>query len=150
MTKQVLITISGLQLAGGETGGPVEVVTAGDYYQRNGKHYLLYEEAVEGSGERIQNILKIGEESLEVVKKGLIRVDMVFEKDRKTRACYETPFGNIVMGFLTSEIRRRETEDSIHLQVRYSLEMANVFLADCSIGIQVQSKDAKDFRLQET
>lgn len=149
MTKQVLITISGLQLAGRETGGPVEVVTAGDYYQKNGRHYLLYEEAVEGSRERIQNILKIGKESLEVIKKGLIRTDMTFEPGRKTRASYGTPFGSIEMGFLTSEIRMQETEEVIDLRVRYSLEMDNVFLADCSIRVHVQSKDAQGFRLQE-
>lgn len=91
MTKQVLITISGLQLMDGETGRPVEVVTAGEYYQKNGKHYLFYEEAVEGSREHIENRLKIGEGSLEVTKKGLIRTHMVFEKGRKTKTSYETP-----------------------------------------------------------
>ncbi len=150
MTKQVLITISGLQLMGGETGRPVEVVTAGEYYQKNGKHYLFYEEAVEGSREHIENRLKIGEGSLEVTKKGLIRTHMVFEKGRKTRTSYETPFGGIEMEFATSKVLLQESEESMDLQVCYSMEMDNVFLADCSIRVNVKSKNAKDFRLQET
>ena len=131
MTKQVLITISGLQLMGGETGRPVEVVTAGEYYQKNGKHYLFYEEAVEGSREHIENRLKIGEGSLEVTKKGLIRTHMVFEKGRKTKTSYETPFGGIEMEFATSKVLLQESEESMDLQVCYSMEMDNVFLADC-------------------
>ncbi len=149
MTKQVLISISGLQLVSGETGGPVEVVTAGSYDEKNGNHYLIYEEAVEGSREHIQNLLKIGEDSLEVTKKGLIRAHMVFEKNRKTKAVYETPFGDIAMEFFTSEFRIQEAQDTIDIQVRYSMEMDNVFVADCSIRVNVKSKNAKDFRLQE-
>ena len=150
MTKQVLITISGLQLMGGETGRPVEVVTAGEYYQKNGKNYLFYEEAVEGAREHIENRLKIGEGSLEVTKKGLIRTHMVFEKGRKTKTSYETPFGGIEMEFATSKVLLQESEESMDLQVCYSMEMDNVFLADCSIRVNVKSKNAKDFRLQET
>ena len=73
MTKEVLLTIAGLQLLEGEEGLPVEVVTAGNYYHRNGKHYILYDEVVEGCSGHVHNTVKIGEESLEVLKKGIIK-----------------------------------------------------------------------------
>ena len=43
MTKDVLLSISGLQFAAQdeEDVEPVEVITAGDYYKKNGKHYIL-------------------------------------------------------------------------------------------------------------
>ncbi|HIR97979.1 MAG TPA: DUF1934 domain-containing protein, partial [Candidatus Merdisoma faecalis] len=47
MTKEILLSISGLHFVDGEDGS-VEVVTAGDYYNRGGKHYILYDEVVEG------------------------------------------------------------------------------------------------------
>ena len=47
MTKEILLSISGLHMLEEEDGN-VEVVTAGDYYNRNGKHYILYDEVVEG------------------------------------------------------------------------------------------------------
>ena len=40
MTKDVLIKISGLQAMDGESDD-VEIITAGDYFQKNGKHYIL-------------------------------------------------------------------------------------------------------------
>ena len=40
MTKDVLISISGLQFAGGENSEPVEVITSGSYYKKNGRHYI--------------------------------------------------------------------------------------------------------------
>ena len=41
MTKEILLSIAGLHLTDGENGN-IEVVTAGDYYSRGGKHYILY------------------------------------------------------------------------------------------------------------
>ena len=54
MTKEVLLTIKGLQFttdAGEEENGspePMEVITAGNYYKKNGKHYIMYDEVMEG------------------------------------------------------------------------------------------------------
>lgn len=69
MTNEVLLTIAGLQLIDGEGETPIEIVTAGDYYHRNGKHYILYDEMIEGCSGHIHNTVKIGEESLEVLRK---------------------------------------------------------------------------------
>ena len=47
MTKDVIVSISGLQMPAEGEAEPVEVITVGDYYQKNGKHYVLYEEVNE-------------------------------------------------------------------------------------------------------
>ena len=55
MTKDVLISISGLQFAGGENSEPVEVITSGSYYKKNGRHYILYDEVAEDTAGTTQN-----------------------------------------------------------------------------------------------
>ena len=47
MTKEILLSISGLHFVDGENRYTYRV-TAGDYYNRGGKHYILYDEVVEG------------------------------------------------------------------------------------------------------
>lgn len=148
MTKEVLLTISGLQLFDGEQGTPIEVVTAGDYYYRNGKHYILYDEVIEGCSGHIQNTVKIGEESLEVIKKGLTNVHMVFERNRKNHTCYTTPFGNLTVGIMAHQIQIKEQDTDIDVQVSYALDINDEYLADCSIQLNVKSKNAGDFCLQ--
>lgn len=147
MTKEVLLTIAGLQLLEGEEGVPVEVVTAGSYYHRNGKHYILYDEVVEGCSGHIHNTVKIGEESLEVIKRGISNVHMVFEKNKKNVSCYATPFGNLTVGIMAHRIRVEERDTDIDVEVGYSLDVNDEYLADCSIQLNVKSKDAGDFRL---
>ena len=45
MTKDVLITIRGVHTVD-EEDNDVEMIVRGDYYQKNGKHYVLYEDHV--------------------------------------------------------------------------------------------------------
>ena len=99
MTKDVLIRIVGLQSLGEADGQePIELVIGGEYYYQNGSHYLRYEEMVEGFNEKTINYIKISPKGVEVRKKGLINVHMVFEKEKKNVTYYANPFGNIEMG----------------------------------------------------
>ena len=78
MTKDVLINISGLQMDV-EPDNPIEMVTTGAYYLRNGKHYILYDELSEDN-EVTKNVLKIGPNSVELTRKGAQGSHMVFEE----------------------------------------------------------------------
>lgn len=40
MTKDVLLSIKGLQIGENEQNDTIEVISPGDYYFRNGKHFF--------------------------------------------------------------------------------------------------------------
>ena len=43
MTKEVIITLRGIQFGSAEDSAqPVEIVTPGEYYYKNGQHYLIF------------------------------------------------------------------------------------------------------------
>lgn len=69
MTKDVIVSISGLQMPAEGEAEPVEVITVGDYYQKNGKHYVLYEEVNEGFEGSTKNIIKMQENCIDITKK---------------------------------------------------------------------------------
>ena len=72
----------------------IEVVTPASYYCRGGKHYILYDEVMEGMPGTIKNRIKItGTDSVEIVKSGLSSSHMIFEKNRKNLTYYRTPYG---------------------------------------------------------
>ena len=61
MEKDVLISIRGLQYLMDEESGeqePVEVMTTGSYYKKNGHHFLIYDEATEGFDMMTHNMIK--------------------------------------------------------------------------------------------
>lgn len=91
MTKDVLITIRGVHTVD-EEDNDVEMIVRGDYYQKNGKHYVLYEELIEGFKEPVKNTNQDHVNIYGYYKKGTAITHMLFEKNRKNVSCYSTPF----------------------------------------------------------
>lgn len=142
------IALSGLQFdQREEDAGQVEVVTVGDYYKRNGKHYVVYEEITEGFSQPTKNRLKFSEHMLELSRNGLVNVHMVFQENRKNLTNYNTPFGQILIGIDTKKIQVDEKEDDIVVEVDYSLDVNYEFLSDCHIKIAICSKENSSFSL---
>jgi uncharacterized beta-barrel protein YwiB (DUF1934 family) len=148
MTKDVILTISGLQFAQEMEVAPVEIVTAGNYYKKNGKHYIVYEEVMEGFEGTTKNIIKLTEDYLDITKKGIANVHMVFEKNKKNMTYYQTPFGSLFIGIDAEDVQVQESDDNIDVNVAYALEANYEHLADCRIRMNIKSKDAGGFRLQ--
>lgn len=151
MTKEVILSITGLQFDGsaGGKGEPVEVITIGEYYNRNGKHYIMYDEVIEGFEGNTKNMVKISDSSIDITKKGVTNVHMVFERNKKNITCYNTPFGNLMIGISAKNVKVRENEENIDVNVDYALDINYEHLADCKIAINIKSKEAKDFSLEQ-
>ena len=147
MTKDVLLSIKGLQFANEQDTEPVEVITSGDYYKRNGKHYILYDEVMEGFEGVTKNIITLKENCLDVTKKGVTNVHMMFEKNKKNITYYNTPFGSIMIGIDAKDIKIEEKEESILVNVSYGLEVNYEHMADCNIVMNIQSKESGEFNL---
>jgi len=147
MTKEVLISISGLQFVEAMEQEPVEVITSGDYYKKNGKHYIIYDEVVEGFSETTKNIIKIGDGCMDITKRGVTNVHMMFERDKKNLTYYYTPYGSLLIGITATRVDVKELEHDIHILVDYALEVNYEHMADCKIKMDVKAKNAGDFKI---
>lgn len=147
MTKEVLVSISGLQFAEELDNESVEVITSGDYYKKNGKHYIIYDEVMEGVEGTTKNIIKLGEQYMDITKRGATNAHMMFEKNKKNVTYYYTPYGSILVGIDAKKIEIAETESDINVNVDYALEMNYEHMADCSITMKIKSKNAGDFKI---
>jgi len=153
MTKEVLVTLCGLQMGVGdveEHEEPIELFSAGTYYFKEGTHYIFFEELVPGAEESTRTQIRLhGTQTLEVIKKGLIEMHMVLEKNHSNRCYYKTPFGQMNLGISTSQIFVEETEDNINIRAEYSLDVDFAPLAECTIRINVKPRGSKEFSLHE-
>ena len=122
MTKDILVRVRGVQTIG-EEEDTVEMITPGTYYVKNGKQYLIYDESLDETGTLTHNTVKVMENRIEVMKRGLVESHMIFEPGRRTTANYRTPMGLFLMGITTSLLEVEEDEESILLRIKYSMEM---------------------------
>ena len=124
----------------------IEVVTPASYYCRGGKHYILYDEVMEGMPGTIKNRIKItGTDSVEIVKSGLSSSHMIFEKNRKNLTYYRTPYGQMLVGVNTRNMEVSVEDDRINVQVDYELDVNHEPLADCKIRLDIVSKNSGEF-----
>ena len=138
MDKEVLIHVRGLQTidADGDQE-PVEIVVPGQYY----------EEILEDFAEPTINYIKISPRGMEVRKKGVVNVHMVFEQGKKNMTYYTTPYGTIEMGIAATNMNLEENDGSLDMKVDYALDMNQEHVADCYLAIKAQPKDCKDFTI---
>lgn len=146
MTKDVLISISGVQMSEGDKSD-VELITAGDYYQKDGKHYIVYDEVLEGQEGVVKNTIKIRPDCLDIIKRGAANVHMTFQQDKKSVTCYATPFGDMMIGIHTGQVVVDEAEDSLKVHVDYSLDINYQHVSECNIMVDICSRDKADLNL---
>ncbi len=144
MEKEVLLRLKGLQFAVNAEGAEaIETITPAEYYQKNGSHYIIYEEVTEGFSDPTRNMIKFKTNQVEVTKKGLMNVHMVFEEKKKNMTSYVTPYGNILIGIDTADVAVQEEESHIKVDVQYTLEANYEHLADCRIEIDIHPRDER-------
>lgn len=146
MTRDVLIRISGVQMAEEESDN-FEVITAGNYFLKNGKHYILYEEQMEGFEGIVKNTIKISPQGMDIKKSGISSVHMAFAPDKKHVASYVTPMGELIVGVNVNQISIDEDEDSLKVKVDYSLDINYEHVSDCEILLNVCSRAKADLNL---
>lgn len=140
MTKDVLVSVAGIQFEIDEKD-VIEVITSGSYYYKNGKHYVLYEEHDEQGG-ITKNRIKVGENCVEMKKSGAITANMIFENGKTNTSYYDTGFGTLLVQVKTTSIACSEEQDFLHIKIFYSMDVNYAHVSKCCVEIKVQSKNS--------
>lgn len=142
MTKEVIAAIRGLHFSAEDGTDKMETITPAEYFYRGGCHYLLYEDFDEESGQTTKNLIKCKPHLMELTRKGLIDVHMVFEEQKKNVARYTTPFGSIMVGIDTSKVDVSEESEKITLSVNYALDINYEQFTTSKINVEIREKVA--------
>ena len=139
MEKDVWVSVAGLQFGDNPEGEKIEIFTPGSYYKKKDKHYLLYDEVVEGSDEITKNIVRFDGDMFSISKSGFTNVEMIFEKNKRNMTNYITPYGTLLVGIDTDRIDIRESDDRINIDIDYALDINYEHLANCRIQMEIKN-----------
>ena len=143
MTKEVIVSIKGLQEMSAENGDSVEMVSTGQYRYEKDQHIIQYEEIDEENQEITHVTIVIGKDFVEIIKSGQNNVQMMFQEEQKTTSCYQTPFGDLTVGMDTTKVSIEEQENEISVALEYGLDMNYSHVADCTITIRIMAKNTE-------
>lgn len=104
MADSFHITLTGIQQD--ETGERDISSTSSpaEYYEKNGTHYIFFEEKDPETGATVKSTIKFKNQILELTKKGNVTTRMVFEAGQEFITNYITPIGCLQMGILTQSV----------------------------------------------
>lgn len=145
MTKDILLTISGLHASGGENGEPIELMTPGQYYLKNGKHYILFDEAMEGIAGEIKSTIKFTEDRVELIRTGAASTRMIFQKDQESMVLYQTPAGPLSISLYTEDMTVDIREKQMNLEINYSLKAEGQIITESTVHLNICPKEQKEF-----
>ena len=142
MAQEVKLRVRGIQMQGEATEDNVEVVSVGQMYEKDGFTCLTYDEVVDesegGALQVVNNLMKIRDDQVEVIKKGPTESHMVFVPERTTYTYYSTPVGELEISIFTKQIERIQMANGFHLMLQYNLEMNQTFISQCSVDLVVE------------
>ncbi len=137
MTKDVIISVEGKQIVDGEEDVN-ETIAQGTYYNRGGKHYIIYDTYDDDS--KIENMIKFNEDIVEVSRKGEITGKLIYEAGKKKRSLYTTPVGDMLMELDTHDINIDCRDEKIEAQIFFEIFVEGDKVSDNEVKIIVKEK----------
>ena len=112
--KDIMLKIVGKQVTIDTEEEQLEFVTEGKYYVKDDSVYLLYDESEFSGMEGCTTSLKITGDHIKMQRYGDsigLDTEIVFEKGKRFKGFYDTPYGSVEMEVLTNDVVNRIKKD---------------------------------------
>lgn len=134
---QVLITVRSVQSVPEEEDETVEFVTDGFLYRKGGNFVLDYDESELTGLEGVHTRVTAEKSRILLDRSGSLESRMVFEKNQRHLALYETPGGVFTVGTVATNVSHELCELGGKISLEYRLEIDNAFASRNVVEITV-------------
>lgn len=114
--KDIMLKITGRQLAGSEDEDRMEFVTEGQMFERGGSTYLVYDESEFSGFPGCKTTLRLTGDIVRMKRVGKNMgsgTEMIFEKGKRFQSSYYTPYGAMEMEVLTKDIVKNLSDEGM-------------------------------------
>lgn len=137
MAENVHLTLTGIQQDENGERDINSTYAAAEYYERNGSHYIFFQETDPDSSAVVKSTIKFKNNSLELTKKGNVTTRMVFEPGQEYITDYITPFGSVQMGILTHSVESHFKKGLPQIRASYTLSSQGQAISESIIIIKL-------------
>lgn len=127
--KDIMLKITGRQLAGSEDEDRMEFITEGKMYEKGEDTYLVYDESEFSGFPGCKTTLRLRGETVRMkrVGQGGVGTEMIFEKGKRFQSDYYTPYGAMSMEVLTKDIVRNLSEEGLgSINIDYQVNLNGI------------------------
>lgn len=139
--KDIMLKIVGRQVTTDAEEQQLEFVTEGKYYVKGDSVYLLYDESEFSGMEGCTTSLKITGDNIKMKRFGEnigLDTEIEFEKGKRFKGYYDTPFGSVEMEVLTNEVVNKiEKTGKGSLNIDYHISLRGLSEGRSILDIQI-------------
>ena len=138
--KQVLVTVTGNQCGLDGAEQQIELRASGRYYEKNGVHYIIYEENQSSGMQGTITTLKIYPDHVVLLRNGEIEQKLDFYLKRKTCGHYNTAFSRMQIEVTVKvlEISLWTGDNPISVVIHYDMEIDGQWQSANRLRIVIQ------------
>lgn len=106
----------------------IEMTTEGEWYEKNGASFIVYQESEISGMKGSKTILKIQGETITMTRFGAAASKMVFDTAQAMHSQYKTPYGNFDMAVQTRQLTEEMDFESLtgRVHIEYQMTLENV------------------------
>jgi len=137
--KKVMISIKGLPVFSASDDDAFELMTDGEYLQKDGISTFSYVESTLTGQEGMLTTFDVEKDRVTLRRGDGMSGDMIFSESQKHHFLYDTPFGSVMLGIDTHSITNEMSDDGGNLEIRYDIEVDNVSVSQNLFKINIKS-----------
>ena len=137
--KKVLISIKGLPVLADSEDNAFELMTDGEYLQKDGVSTFSYFESALTGLDGMLTTFNVEPDRVVLRRGDGLSGDMIFSENQKHHFLYDTPFGSVMLGIDTHSITKNMGDDGGNLEIRYDIEVDNVAVSQNVFKINIRS-----------
>jgi len=137
--KKVMISIKGLPVFAANEDDAFELMTDGEYLQKDGVSTFSYVESMLTGNEGLLTTFDVEQDRVVLRRGDGMSGDMIFSENQKHHFLYDTPFGSVLLGIDTHSIKTNMGDDGGNLEIRYDIEVDNVSVSQNLFKINIRS-----------
>lgn len=122
-----------------DDGDSIEVVTPGQYYEKNGLFYAVYKETEISGMEGTTTTLKISKDSFWLIRLGSTSTKMEFNNNKEGFSLYNTPYGVLQIKINTKELDINVDEHGGDVKVNYDLSVEGQQAHNTTLSIKIKA-----------
>lgn len=140
--KDIMLKIVGKQVTVESEEQQLEFVTEGKYYEKGDSVYLVYDESEFSGMEGCTTSLKITGDKIRMKRYGnsiSLDTEIEFEKGKRFKGYYDTPYGAVEMEVLTNDITNniKKSDGSGSLNIDYHISLRGLSEGRSKLDIQI-------------
>ena len=140
--KDITLKIVGKQIYRDVEEEQIEFVTEGKLYEKGDSLYLIYEESEFSGMPGCKTSIKVTGDSLRMKRLGTYDASgntaIQFEKGKRYRGLYDTPYGAIEMEVLTNNFKKNlDSEGKGTIDIDYNISLKGLSEIRSTINIEV-------------